>query len=434
MPGICTQDIVEAEHRGRQGHPRNHQTAEHDLRHARSTARTSTGWRPSSTTSSTSPRRRPTSSASTRWRRRWTRRCADQGVGAACEPLAAGLEHLRDFKDLDKYWIEIHRLENEGDRISRDAVASLVHDGDRPDGRDPLEGHLRGARGGDRRDRERRPDPRGHRHQELVSSELMAASSSFVIAPRSPSTSPTASTTPPTSSRPRSRPGRRGRRWRSRCLAAQLRRRLHLDLGGGDGRQRRRRRSRDHADDRLRRADRGDRLEPRHLVLRAALELLARADRRRGRLRGRGGRASRRSSPTACSARSWSRRWSRRCSPSSSPALSIGLAYRIVGTQRPGIVSRGFKLRPGRLRRAAGPGPRHQRRAEDDGRDHPGADRQRQPRRRRRPADLGDRLLGGRRSRSAPTAAAGGSSRRPARGSSRWTPPRASARRARARR
>jgi uncharacterized protein len=48
---------------------------------------------------------------------------------SACEQLAAGLEHLRDFKDLDKYWIEIHRLENEGDRISRDAVASLFSNG-----------------------------------------------------------------------------------------------------------------------------------------------------------------------------------------------------------------------------------------------------------------------------------------------------------------
>jgi hypothetical protein len=48
---------------------------------------------------------------------------------AACEQLAQGLEHLREFKDLDKYWIEIHRLENEGDRISRDAVASLFSNG-----------------------------------------------------------------------------------------------------------------------------------------------------------------------------------------------------------------------------------------------------------------------------------------------------------------
>jgi hypothetical protein len=48
---------------------------------------------------------------------------------AACEQLATGLEHLPDFKDLDKYWIEIHRLENDGDRISRDAVASLFSNG-----------------------------------------------------------------------------------------------------------------------------------------------------------------------------------------------------------------------------------------------------------------------------------------------------------------
>jgi uncharacterized protein len=47
----------------------------------------------------------------------------------ACEQLAEGLKHLRTFKDLDKYWIEIHRLENEGDRISRDAVASLFSNG-----------------------------------------------------------------------------------------------------------------------------------------------------------------------------------------------------------------------------------------------------------------------------------------------------------------
>lgn len=48
---------------------------------------------------------------------------------AACEQLAEGLEHLPGFKELDKYWIEIHRLENDGDRISRDAVASLFSNG-----------------------------------------------------------------------------------------------------------------------------------------------------------------------------------------------------------------------------------------------------------------------------------------------------------------
>ena len=46
----------------------------------------------------------------------------------SCEQLAEALEHLRGFKDLDRYWIEIHRLENDGDRIYRDAVASLFAD------------------------------------------------------------------------------------------------------------------------------------------------------------------------------------------------------------------------------------------------------------------------------------------------------------------
>ena len=48
---------------------------------------------------------------------------------ASCDQLSQGLESLPGFKDLDRYWIEIHRLENEGDRISRDAVASLFSNG-----------------------------------------------------------------------------------------------------------------------------------------------------------------------------------------------------------------------------------------------------------------------------------------------------------------
>jgi predicted phosphate transport protein (TIGR00153 family) len=48
---------------------------------------------------------------------------------ASCEQLAGALSELRGFKDLEHYWIEIHRLENEGDRISRDAMASLFANG-----------------------------------------------------------------------------------------------------------------------------------------------------------------------------------------------------------------------------------------------------------------------------------------------------------------
>lgn len=48
---------------------------------------------------------------------------------SCCEQLAQGLERLRSFRDLDRFWIEIHRLENEGDRVSREAVASLFSNG-----------------------------------------------------------------------------------------------------------------------------------------------------------------------------------------------------------------------------------------------------------------------------------------------------------------
>jgi uncharacterized protein len=48
---------------------------------------------------------------------------------SACEQLAAALANLRGFKDLEQHWIEIHRLENDGDRLYRDAVASLFADG-----------------------------------------------------------------------------------------------------------------------------------------------------------------------------------------------------------------------------------------------------------------------------------------------------------------
>ena len=45
-----------------------------------------------------------------------------------CELLHEALVHLREFDGLDKYWIEVHRLENEGDRIARQAIAALFED------------------------------------------------------------------------------------------------------------------------------------------------------------------------------------------------------------------------------------------------------------------------------------------------------------------
>jgi predicted phosphate transport protein (TIGR00153 family) len=47
----------------------------------------------------------------------------------SCEQLAEALSKLRGFRGLEDHWIEIHSLENEGDRLSRDAVASLFANG-----------------------------------------------------------------------------------------------------------------------------------------------------------------------------------------------------------------------------------------------------------------------------------------------------------------
>jgi uncharacterized protein len=44
------------------------------------------------------------------------------------ELLHEALAHLQEFKDIDQYWIEVHRLENEGDQIARAAIAGLFHE------------------------------------------------------------------------------------------------------------------------------------------------------------------------------------------------------------------------------------------------------------------------------------------------------------------
>jgi predicted phosphate transport protein (TIGR00153 family) len=50
-------------------------------------------------------------------------------LAQSCEQVSAALTNLRGFQDLDRYWIEIHRLENEGDRVWREALATLFSDG-----------------------------------------------------------------------------------------------------------------------------------------------------------------------------------------------------------------------------------------------------------------------------------------------------------------
>jgi len=50
-------------------------------------------------------------------------------VVQACETLHAALGNLRGFKDMDRFVAEVHRIENEGDKLSRSAIAGLFEDG-----------------------------------------------------------------------------------------------------------------------------------------------------------------------------------------------------------------------------------------------------------------------------------------------------------------
>jgi hypothetical protein len=48
---------------------------------------------------------------------------------AAAHQIADAIPRLRGFQDISHYTVEVNRLENEGDRISREAVASLFDTG-----------------------------------------------------------------------------------------------------------------------------------------------------------------------------------------------------------------------------------------------------------------------------------------------------------------
>ena len=50
-------------------------------------------------------------------------------VVQACETIHLALTNLRGFKDMDRYIVEVHRIENEGDKLARSAIAGLFDDG-----------------------------------------------------------------------------------------------------------------------------------------------------------------------------------------------------------------------------------------------------------------------------------------------------------------
>jgi predicted phosphate transport protein (TIGR00153 family) len=47
----------------------------------------------------------------------------------ACQEIAQALPLLRGFQDISRHTIEINRLENEGDRVVREAIAALFDNG-----------------------------------------------------------------------------------------------------------------------------------------------------------------------------------------------------------------------------------------------------------------------------------------------------------------
>ena len=47
----------------------------------------------------------------------------------ATRQIAEAMPRMRDFRDINHYTVEINRLENDGDRVSREALASLFDNG-----------------------------------------------------------------------------------------------------------------------------------------------------------------------------------------------------------------------------------------------------------------------------------------------------------------
>jgi hypothetical protein len=47
----------------------------------------------------------------------------------SCRAIAGAIPRLRTFKDIHHYTVEVNRLENDGDRVAREAIASLFERG-----------------------------------------------------------------------------------------------------------------------------------------------------------------------------------------------------------------------------------------------------------------------------------------------------------------
>jgi predicted phosphate transport protein (TIGR00153 family) len=47
----------------------------------------------------------------------------------SCRQISEAMPRMRTFRDISHYTVEINRLENDGDRVAREAIASLFDDG-----------------------------------------------------------------------------------------------------------------------------------------------------------------------------------------------------------------------------------------------------------------------------------------------------------------
>ena len=294
----------------------------------------------------------------------------------ATRQIAEAMPRLRTFDDISHYTVEINRLENDGDRISREAIASLFDKRHRPDGRHPLEGHLRAPRGGDRRLRARRQHARGHRHQELVSSDVIlvivvATALAFDFTNGFHDTANAVATSISTRAMsPRSAVALAAiLNFVGAFISLEVAATVAQGIVEADA-------VTDHR--RLRRPDRRDRLEPRHLVLRAAVELVARAHRRR---RGRRVRGQR---PDAIQGDGLVEKVLVPALVAPDPRLHRGRdrdPHRLPHRRPAAARARQPRLpaRPARLGLDALARPRDERRAEDDGHHHARAGRPRQP-------------------------------------------------------
>ena len=99
----------------------------------------------------------------------------------ACRQIAEAMPRLRGFQDVRHFTSEIHRLENEGDRVTREAIASLFDTGIDPMVVIRWKDIFERLEEADRRHRARRELAREHRRQELLAASEALVDSDIIL-------------------------------------------------------------------------------------------------------------------------------------------------------------------------------------------------------------------------------------------------------------